>query len=670
MPATTGSAADSAISRKPYPVDFSLTDEHEQAHLLVDDGLPPPPLVLRISNRAGRDMALLADADGRRGLPTADFHHFRLDFRPGTLSARTIAALRDASTAQALLGADAARWQVAVADGDEDDAVGVLFVFSAEPPVLAADLPLTVSLRGFSAAGGAARPTRVAFRFGRVAYAGETEPIAGSVRHAHLYVLHGGRAGLPLTIGFDGRAVVRADGKPDAVAVKLYNPSTTETFGAVAGGPAPSFMLSFDGGDRPGSLGQGDAGPGVVPTLSAVGPAGALVVEHLGHGQQDQRLRWRLALPEAGIPPGGAVTVSIRGIVAHAEGVMNLYLDSFDVPGHANSRTLLPLTRSLLTPDIFAERLEAMEARLADLATATHKATTMLVGAVAELGGSGAPERHLITSSPDTATRMPPPDDSQSWEDLGLDGAVDVSRHYILLGDGSVRPIINGMLGDPLPQATLPGKAVEVGEYRGYPLVLDRTGQVFCYFPQRRTGNGWIEATRGMAHVGESWMAQPGPRRDAAGRPIGDMTRFFRLSPEPGSGSGTEGIAGQCHIIAVGGTDQDPLFVDGDGQLWHRHPARELKRWERVGAPGAIDVNADGVLLTRPQASSGSAAPPSRLYRCQGGSWQEIVPPLPGDAGQRVGGTLLNPIVIAGGRVFRLGGSLPLGPWLAGARHA
>ena len=86
MPATTGSAADSAISRKPYPVDFSLTDEHEQAHLLVDDGLPPPPLVLRISNRAGRDMALLADADGRRGLPTADFHHFRLDFRPDDLA--------------------------------------------------------------------------------------------------------------------------------------------------------------------------------------------------------------------------------------------------------------------------------------------------------------------------------------------------------------------------------------------------------------------------------------------------------------------------------------------------------------------------------------------------------------------------------------------------------
>ena len=62
MPATTGSAADSAISRKPYPVDFSLTDEHEQAHLLVDDGLPPPPLVLRISNRAGRDMALLMES--------------------------------------------------------------------------------------------------------------------------------------------------------------------------------------------------------------------------------------------------------------------------------------------------------------------------------------------------------------------------------------------------------------------------------------------------------------------------------------------------------------------------------------------------------------------------------------------------------------------------------
>ena len=675
------SLSEEATSRKSFPVDFSLVDENDQPHLRIDDGQEPHLLVMRVTNRSGRDMELMADAQGKRTTASAAFHHFRLTFRPGVLSARTREALANPRAAQGLLGADAALWHLAPAGEEKDGSVSLALVFTGDDPVLLAGKTLSTRMQGIAAGGASARPTRVELHLGQVRHVGEDTPIPGAGRHCHVYLLHGGRRDLPLQIGFRGSGVIRADEKPDKLVVELTNRSPDTAFGAGKGGAPAHFMLWFDW--KTGYWSLFDGIERKIPTITAAArPSGALLpVEHLGRQQEDNPLRWRLNLPADGIPPGNhAISIHIDGIVAGSEGPTNLYLDSYNIPGYANSRTILVITRSLVTPDILKEKLDAVESRMAVIADRLNGLDSTIKMSVVDQFEIPPARAPTVGAWAPNAGPFPADSRQTTWEQL-LDTAMDVSRGYVL-GDGAagtVYPLVEGRLGPALPEPPArldqlardsflrewnlkhprgpggggllppdppPTRAtyVEIGEFRGLPMILNTNGELYCHHPHEPNNHGWHLVSGDVRHVGDGWIAMAADGGSVLSTPARLDVRYpdglqFYVGSSPAKLP--------APIVNVGGTAGDPLFVDAEGNVWGKKRYTDEWTWEIRLKQAAEDINAFGVLIRKAKQGIGAGT----ICRYDADGWKTL-----SGSGMRVGGTWHNPVVIRNRALYRLTG--------------
>ena len=636
---------ESAIpSRAPFPVDFALVDDNDQPHLRIDDGHISHAMVLRITNRSGRDMAF---APSR---PDADFCHLMVTFRPGILSRRTREILTGGSAAQRALGPDAALWKILGLTTNEDGTETLRFEHIGENRVLAAGGQVYFRLLDITAAGASARPTRVELALGAVTWRGEAEPVPGTARHVHLYLLHGGRSALPLHIGFLGSSTIPVSTRPGTpLAEKQEFPAqlrvilrnlADRALGAGQKVPARLALAFDDDKHLPWALHYGETRNIQVPRpeVSAKIDDRSVDVHHVARDQGSSALRWEIVLPQEGLAPDADLIVTLDNVLSFEEGATNLYIESFDVAGYANSRTILSAERSRVSKPV----LDALVAGIA----ARVRRTVM--------DEFGIPmERHVFQGLFEKHGEGPyDPRAEQKWRTLVGSGpktepVVAVSTKFILThargAVGQIAPTHSFFVGGVnSAQDEKDGSGndykpfVDIGEVDGNVVLLSHSGAVLVARPARDAR--WHYGGSAAA-LGTGWIADKS----------GDFSypMEVRLS---GGGLSHGFISGEEHdrkIVALGGTREMPLFVDAAGNVWWRSsgPHEYPEVWSLATTMKALDVNEHGVLIEKP-AKEGENG---RIWRYADG-WHR----LPG-AGVRIGGTWRNPMTVnAAGELFVL----------------
>ncbi|MBK9711337.1 MAG: LamG domain-containing protein [Kouleothrix sp.] len=317
-----------ATFRTSSPLDFYLRDADDQDVLYIDDDPQTDNLRLGITNTSRQVIELAASRSP--GAASADNHHFELKFRPGTLSAATLAQL----------ALEESGWKLAAAR--RTDGGVSLYLLSAEPQLLQPSATIELHLQHISAdPGGGTRGTRVELSYKQMQYRGETIPLGGN-RIKHLEIVNQrGKKTLPINVGFIGSSTILNDGRtPNSLTLRLSNVSPTDTIALNPfDSPTPSkFIISFDV--------AGDWALGTVDQVSAITVAGAdwgsdHKVESDWHIQKEtmgNSPQWTLThlnKAEPGLAPGHVVQLTISNIISSLpSGQTNLYVRYENIPGY------------------------------------------------------------------------------------------------------------------------------------------------------------------------------------------------------------------------------------------------------------------------------------------------------------------------------------------------
>lgn len=317
-----------------HPIDFSLTNQDQQAVLYIDDSPAGQPMTLRIRNTSRQDIT----PQPLPGEPSAGNHHYALHLRAGTLAA--VPEPRIADPGWSLLrGTDPATGET------------VLYLKGDAPAVIRRGESQDLRLEGLNADGAdGTRGTRVELTYQRTGYAGERDELTGTRIQFLDIVNHRGLRAIPLAVGFVGGNRVISDGvTASMLRIRLANVSrdTALPFRGAC------FTVSVDvqqaGETHEWALvDAGHAARAVLGGLQAdkVGADWSITSERLG-----QRVVWTLTpRQETSFAPGGSIVVTLSEVVALASlGQSAIVIGYRNIPGYQDgSVTLLAEKAPLL----------------------------------------------------------------------------------------------------------------------------------------------------------------------------------------------------------------------------------------------------------------------------------------------------------------------------------
>ena len=332
--------------RAEYPIDIKLYDDDHQAALYIDDG-HQHQFNLELHNRSGRNITFNAASDDKA---SALNHHLELKFRPGTLSTKTLLALKNAqltvlekswelSNGQSMSGANI--WSISASDSKSGVPVSVYLLCKGDRNrVLGADCRCVLSLLPMAAAAQqGARGTQVTLKFNQMTYAGPDRLAVTGQRTRQLYVTHAGRRDLPVHIGFIGSNQIHTDSNTSELTLRITNTHRSSAIAGSQWGGHPKFILRFDYGEdvwalcKPGEV----AGSIEVQTQDVIPPDG-----------QRTSPEWIIPMPSEGIAPGKHKEIKIifKGVTTRGRGNTNLYLGYENIPGYADGQIISTLERS------------------------------------------------------------------------------------------------------------------------------------------------------------------------------------------------------------------------------------------------------------------------------------------------------------------------------------
>ncbi|PQJ29840.1 PLAT/LH2 domain-containing protein [Rubritalea profundi] len=269
------------------PVEFDFYNKDDERVLFITDDesqLKKQTLILELKNTSPREIEFQTpDTDPKPKNPEGaklkwtdwkagkDLYHFQLSFRPGVLSEKTKACLKDPAYRLATL---AKGWDMQYDPDATDftDWISLLWVGEnrgknfaealkvdpgAEPPKTpgaAAGIPkqarLHLELLKLSAgAGGGARGTRIHLNYRHLVYKDKEpkEVIPEGTRNQFLNIVnHQGKQYIPLHVGFVGSNTVLNDGETaNELNLRITNTSNSETI-MFTKNSASRFSISFD----------------------------------------------------------------------------------------------------------------------------------------------------------------------------------------------------------------------------------------------------------------------------------------------------------------------------------------------------------------------------------------------------------------------------------------
>lgn len=357
--------------RAEYPIDFRLYDDDQQSVLYIDNGptgnngAAGHPLHIELHNRSGRDITFSPVIEPS---PSPTNHHLELQFRPGTLSPNTLAALgaEKVEITEESWGSETPdpallNWGLRVSEPKSGEPVSLYLLRTGAAKVLGDDERCVLSLAPMAAdARQGARGAQVTLRFKQLFYAKpEQSPVVGE-RTRQLYIGHFGRRDLPLHVGFIGPQSnrIHSDGSESTLRLRITNTHPRSVIGSRPDWK-PTFILKFDYGDQSWALcSAGDANekinvyqkwPGVAHQDET---ADVDDVPKFTRGENGNP-EWRIEFPpetEKGLKPGEHVEVriSINGISHPHSGNTNLYVDYENIPGYGEGRIICTVDRSPL----------------------------------------------------------------------------------------------------------------------------------------------------------------------------------------------------------------------------------------------------------------------------------------------------------------------------------
>ncbi|MFZ6743352.1 hypothetical protein ACO0LC_09015 [Undibacterium sp. JH2W] len=179
--------------RKSYPIDFTLFDDDDQAVMVISEDTDDWGLHLTITNTSSQDINMIAGS----GEVSASNYHFALQFRPGTLSRRTLELLSSAAVSKVVSTADWKLAQLANQTGTNAP-VKLYFLYTGSKNTLSVGETRSIKLAGLSAApGSGARGTQVEL-IPHQLQSPDSTAITGS-RTQYMHVTnHSGRKNIPL----------------------------------------------------------------------------------------------------------------------------------------------------------------------------------------------------------------------------------------------------------------------------------------------------------------------------------------------------------------------------------------------------------------------------------------------------------------------------------------
>jgi hypothetical protein len=236
-----------AAFRKTHPLGFNLFDKDDQQVIYIGDNPADSQLSLEIHNTS-HQIILLTPPDSGVAAASADYHHFELKFRPGTLLTPKPNQLEISKIKLNGESLDKNKFLISYAK-QRDGGASLYFLKTAETLSFEPDARLVLTLQSIEAdRRGGSRGTRVELKYRGLTYAGDRTPINGKgVQHISI-VNHRGRKNLPLHVGIVGSNTILNDGASDnGVILCIANADQDNPITLSKTEDAPSkFIISFD----------------------------------------------------------------------------------------------------------------------------------------------------------------------------------------------------------------------------------------------------------------------------------------------------------------------------------------------------------------------------------------------------------------------------------------
>jgi hypothetical protein len=324
-PVMTVSAA-TPVDRASYPVDFALLNDDGLAVLAITDDPTEHHAHLVLTNTSGADILLDPPDPGKP--VSSDLFHFELRFRPGMLSAVSVARMRLA---------DQDDWSATAPAVQPDGTVSVYLLYTGSP-TLNPGTPVRLLLTQITADGtGGARGTQLELRTRGLRYPDGT-PLSDT-RLIHLDLVNQrGKKNIPLHVGFVGSHTVLNDGRtPNTLTVRITNASSSNlTLNGETSSAPSTFILSFDSGTSWGLATPDALAACTLDAIDDVDPERTDWTVAPGR-QLGADLAWTLTHRKDGaaLAPGQVIQVRLGNIVsALPSGDTNLYLRYENIPGY------------------------------------------------------------------------------------------------------------------------------------------------------------------------------------------------------------------------------------------------------------------------------------------------------------------------------------------------
>ncbi|HEX8218939.1 MAG TPA: LamG domain-containing protein, partial [Chloroflexia bacterium] len=355
--------------RQTYPFDMELVNDEGHAVLYITDDPAGQTMCLGLANVSGRAINLNPTPN-----PTAsaDNYHFRVSFRAGILTPRSIAILNEAletlnkthpettdqptgvsdGLLQALASLGEAGWN-ATLEARADGTTHVYFLNLVKTSItLPPNFSTQVTLPGLAAhASGGARGTRVELAYDNLSYVGESTPVQGQ-RIVNLSILsREGYRYLPLNVWVSAMGTIANDGTTsNGLLLSITNPQEQDSIALnPSNSPKPSrFILSFDvqdqGETKPWALGTSDQVSQIDVTAS---DATNWTVTPQLEGESPE---WIITTPTVmELRPDQAIELTLENIVTSLPtGETNLYLQYENIPGYWDGQLVAKLQKSPL----------------------------------------------------------------------------------------------------------------------------------------------------------------------------------------------------------------------------------------------------------------------------------------------------------------------------------
>jgi hypothetical protein len=322
-------------ARVSYPIAFALRGDEGDATLVITDDPAEQHVHLTITNTSGVRLRLGA-VTGPAG---AAAYHFDLRFRPGVLTAASLAALSLA---------DRAGWTASAPQTQPDGTVAV-FLLGPADLTFPADGAIALQLGQVGADGtGGARGVQVELHYSNLFYDDGTELSGVKLIHVDL-VNQLGQRNVPLHAGFVGPRTVLNDGRTvNELTLRLSNdsPADLQISGEDAAAPT-RFIVSFDSGDV---WGLADRAQLSAASIDAVDGAGLEDDWRLQPGRQlGDGLAWTLTHRKAAgvLAAGEAILIRLGNIVTgRPSGDSNIYLRYENLPGYWDGTFVFTVEKS------------------------------------------------------------------------------------------------------------------------------------------------------------------------------------------------------------------------------------------------------------------------------------------------------------------------------------